>query len=66
MGIIVMDSSSVRVSAWVCSVSCSLQVPAQSIAHPIIQRNTAIGRNSSVITRLRICFFTCGVLASKG
>lgn len=56
MGIIVIDSSSEADSVWVRWVSCSLRVPAQSMVHPIIQRNTAIGRNSNLISRLRIWF----------
>ena len=58
MGIMVIDSSSRGVSVWIRWVSCSLRVPAQSMVHPIIQNNTAIGRNSNLISRLRIWFFT--------
>ena len=58
MGIIVIDSSFVAVSG---RVSCSLRVPAHIMVQPIIQRNTATGSNNSLISRLRIWFFTCQV-----
>ena len=66
MVIIVADSPSEVVLAevlWVCR--CSSE-PAQSMIHPIIQRNAAIGRNSSLIARLCICFFSCEASASDG